>query len=103
MNNFKRFIFLSAVALSSVSFLHGFDNHELSIYDQQFSINDSVLHVHIGDNMWLTMQPQNGGEYKSPSTQYVKTWKCPYCHKHYPEGKACSNKNCPSKYTDEDE
>ena len=102
MNKFKNFIFLWAVMLSSMTFVHAIDDAEFYVYDQQFSIDDSVMHVHIGDNMWLTMHPQNTCEYKSPSTQYVKTWKCPYCHRHYPEGKACSNKNCPSKYTDED-
>jgi len=29
---------------------------------------------------------------------WVKHWKCPYCHINYPEGQACNNPSCPSRY-----
>lgn len=29
---------------------------------------------------------------------WVKHWQCPYCHRTYPEGQACNNSACPSRY-----
>jgi len=30
--------------------------------------------------------------------EWIKHWKCPYCHRNYPEGQPCTNTSCPSRY-----
>jgi hypothetical protein len=73
---------------------------------------EGSFRIHIGGNVWVqtnTMHRDCTGLYtyeseiKMLNGEYQRTWKCPYCHLHWPIGKSCKNKDCPSKYKDDDE
>lgn len=37
---------------------------------------------------------------KAPDANYVKEWRCPYCHHHWRYGQKCENGNCPTTQWD---
>jgi len=72
--------------------------------------SDCAFRVHMGGNEWIEtncIHRDETGFYsltedlihrKDCRSNYEKTWKCPYCYQFWPIGKACQNKDCPSKY-----
>ena len=82
------------------------------IDDEELKAGDEAFYIHVGNNVWLetnTLHRDGTGlftyEYNvcrypgiENKMEYVKKWKCPYCYRMYPVGKACDNKECPSKY-----
>jgi|SRR6185312_9361849 len=83
--------------------------HAERIYidDEEFSAKSTsdYFDVHLGANLWIetnTIYRDGTGMYAQIDAAnlaaYEKKWKCPYCYNLYPVGKACDNKDCPSKY-----
>jgi len=79
-------------------------------FDDLDSQEDS-FHIHIGDNVWIEtsiVHRDETGVYTynaniawmalSPSCEYERKWRCPYCYRYWPLGKTCQNSDCPSKY-----
>lgn len=87
---------------------------EEKIYLNEDEIKNShdSFYIHQGHNVWLqtsTLHRDQTGLYTFSSnlcshfipggkTEYIKTWRCPYCHHYWPIGQKCQNKDCPSKY-----
>lgn len=73
-------------------------------------IGDNMFYMHLGENMWVSTtrlikdktglytMSHNMTRHSSSSMEYVRHWKCPYCHHYWPEGVACQNPKCPSRY-----
>lgn len=80
----------------------------LDLKDVDFS--EDRIYIHLGHNEWMesnTMYADEQGIFTMNSNivcksnvreKYEKTWKCPYCFRHWPVGKPCGNADCPSKY-----
>lgn len=106
------FALLSAFTLTNLPAI------EMPIFSQRIYMDEKDLsndefgfHNHIGENIWIGMETVHRDStglfayecdvFRSEiSTEYEKKWKCPYCHHYWPIGKACGNKDCPSKYKD---
>jgi|HubBroStandDraft_2_1064218.scaffolds.fasta_scaffold00031_58 hypothetical protein len=84
-------------------------NDRIYINSEELDCNEAVFMFHIGENIWLktiALHRDETGLYTFESeieteglkTEYQKMWKCPYCHRYWPIGKACQNPDCPSKY-----
>lgn len=52
--------------------------------------------IHLGSNQWIDREDLNSE--KNIQSGYQNQWKCPYCYMYWPQGRACQNMNCPSKY-----
>jgi hypothetical protein len=68
---------------------------------------DQCVSIHLGGNEWICANALHSDEtgvyvYESDilmdGKEYVKKWKCPYCHFMWAEGERCQNPKCPSKY-----
>jgi hypothetical protein len=74
----------------------------------EVDLSSNIYRIHIGQNIWIEssiIHCDQTGMYtfesdilRSPSCDYEKKWKCPYCYEYWPIGKTCQNKDCPSKY-----
>ncbi len=90
---------------------------KLPMYEKMYLNEDELessqdgFHIHTGDNLWITTDTVTRDEtglytYEfnlktrsdDASKEIEKKWKCPYCFNWWPEGKACANAKCPSKY-----
>lgn len=79
---------------------------------EELDINQEKFLIHIGNNTWIetdSIFKDYTGTYTlecnilksckdSPTMEYKRTWKCPYCHQNWPIGIKCQNEECPSKY-----
>jgi hypothetical protein len=86
------------------------------IDEEEFCYEAGNCWIHLGGNEWIrteTVHLDDTGLYthecsiarfqgkdtpKPSNWWYEKHWKCPYCHKYWPQGKACKNENCPSRF-----
>lgn len=84
-------------------------SERMYIDEKEFDHRDCEYHIHTGENIWIETKAvhMNGTglfTYERDvirsklSSEYIKKWKCPYCHSYWPEGTACQNAKCPSKY-----
>ncbi len=85
-------------------------SEKIYIDDDQLEHKHDCFHIHQGHNIWLeteTVHRDATGLYtheisilrsKLHSTEYKKTWKCPYCHMYWPLGSPCKNVECPSRF-----
>lgn len=105
------FAVLSMVTLTGLSALQIPKLDRMYIDEKEMSADFDSFHLHIGENIWLntnTVHRDSTGLFSyecdiiksDPSLEYEKKWKCPYCFNYWPIGKACQNKDCPSKYKD---
>lgn len=95
---------------SSVSASHFSIKPERIYFDaEEMPMGEDAFHVPVGNNEWVQsscIHRDTTGFFtytsdikREPhSTQYVKEWKCPYCHLYWPIGTPCGNAACPSKY-----
>ena len=100
--------FLWTVFLFSFFALNAYEERFYFNFDEM-DRNDSVFHIHVGENRWIqtkAVQADTTGLftyvsniYTEPgSLEYKKQWRCPYCNMYWPEGTACQNAKCPSRY-----
>lgn len=101
----KRLTFIAAIFFNSLC------AERMYIDEEQFSTKGDSFYIHTGHNVWLetnTVHRDATGLYTFESNlnrsltkmEYERKWKCPYCYMYWPVGKACANKDCPSKYKD---
>lgn len=79
---------------------------------EELDMENDAFMIHIGGNEWIEtnmMYRDATGLYTYDNqiktsvvnrAEYEKKWRCPYCYNYWPEGKACGNAKCPSKYKD---
>ena len=113
---FIGFIFL---AISTVN-INADEIIRIYIDEQELCCEENAFWIHIGGNEWIhtdTVHRDNTGLFThecniarhaftgkdtpKPDNKkhgYEKMWKCPYCHKYWPIGKACENGDCASRY-----
>jgi hypothetical protein len=104
---------IAILSFSSLSAFHIPEKaHSEKIYidEEEFDTKGDSFYIHTGHNVWLqthTVHRDKTGLYTFESNinrstdvkmEYEKKWKCPYCYMYWPVGKACANKECPSKY-----
>ena len=82
------------------------------IDSEELDCSGTRFRIHTGHNMWIeteALYSDNTGLYTMESqilrhttndgrVEYVRQWKCPYCHCLWDEGKSCGNPDCPSRY-----
>jgi hypothetical protein len=84
---------------------------KMYIDEKEMSADEDAYYIHTGDNLWISthsIHKDKQGTYiyrstiacstDQTTTNYEKTWKCPYCYRYNPVGKPCDNKDCPSRY-----
>lgn len=93
------------------SFIYGMEDKIYLDSDEVKSTYDK-FYIHQGHNIWLetnSLHRDQQGLFtftsnltshlaKDNKVEYVKSWRCPYCHRYWPIGQPCQNKDCPSKY-----
>jgi predicted transglutaminase-like protease len=105
-----------AVSLSLITQVYSGEHHyvEEKVYidESEMIAMDDAFYIHTGDNFWISTNSISKDKFgtftyhnsilctnnQTTVIEYQKTWKCPYCYRHYPVGKPCDNKDCPSKY-----
>lgn len=85
------------------------NTHDRVYLDEtEMEVKNGLIHVHTGHNVWIRYKCakiDSTGLY-SYDSQLVRdthnlmerTWKCPYCHRHWPLKTSCQNEDCPSRY-----
>ena len=85
-------------------------SEKIYIDDDQLEHKHDCFHIHQGHNVWLetkTVHRDSTGLFafetsllrsKNLTSEYKKTWKCPYCYRYWPIGTACQNNDCPSRF-----
>lgn len=103
----KKLTVIVVTLLGSLSSLYSQDKFYID-YDS-LNTSEDAFHIHIGQNVWLqtnVVYKDEKGFYALENnlfrlgynTEVERKWKCPYCYNYWPLGKACSNKDCPSKF-----
>lgn len=107
----KKITILSVACLSGVLGLSAGD--KIYIDQAELEHTQNSFKIHEGGNVWIetdTVHRDRTGLYTFEGNivrlwdsdkckaEHQRTWKCPYCHQHWPIGKACQNPDCPSKY-----
>lgn len=99
-----KFLALALITCSSVN------AQRIYISDEDLECSHDRFRIHRGNNMWIeteTIHRDETGLYTLENSiildqgkqgEYQQRWKCPYCYQYWPIGKACQNKDCPSKY-----
>lgn len=103
----SKVILLSFIFLSSLS---AYNSSEKKFYvdSEELNYKNDKFYIHQGGNMWVsadTVHTDDRGVYVyetdlsvSAAGEFVKKWKCPYCHEYWPIGTSCQNPDCPSTY-----
>lgn len=106
LSKIKTLFLLSLLLLTSLSAI----DNKIYIDEEELKSSQDAFYIHLGNNVWLetnTLHRDGTGLYtfntsitssNSPRTEYVKKWRCPYCHHYWPIGQKCQNSDCPSKY-----
>jgi hypothetical protein len=99
----KKFILLSFLCISALS-----AEEKIYVDNSELKSSNAAFLIHQGNNQWIeasTVHRDITGLYiyKSyisinASSNYKKSWKCPYCYMYWPIGQKCGNRDCPSKY-----
>ena len=115
MKRMKHLLLLSAVFFLPIAVnanedlnVDGIPSDRIYIDCDELDSSEDRFRIHMGQNIWMetsTIHRDTTGVYtfesnieRSPTSEYVKTWKCPYCFRFWPLGTACQNRECPSKY-----
>lgn len=104
----KALIFLLSI-FSSFSYIEAYVSPaRIYIDSEEMETNEDRFRIHLGQNVWIeanAMYRDESGMYtldanvlRGLTNQYEKKWKCPYCYRYWPIGRACENKDCPSRF-----
>jgi hypothetical protein len=85
-------------------------SEKIYIDDDQLEYKSNCFHIHQGHNVWLetkSVHRDSTGLFslevnilrcKDLTSEYKKTWKCPYCFMYWHLGSPCKNPDCPSRF-----
>ncbi len=83
-------------------------NDRVYIDESEMEVKNGIIHVHEGHNIWVRYKSatiDSTGLYtherdlvKDCHNIMERSWKCPYCHRHWPLKTSCQNEDCPSRY-----
>lgn len=106
----KSFLYLVLGICLVVTSVYG-TTEKIYIDEQELDMECAEIRIHIGDNTWIQTSTLHNDQYGIYTLEneiiqekeithktYQRTWKCPYCYRHWPIGEKCGNKECPSKY-----
>lgn len=99
----KKLVFLSLMLLTVLS-----ATDKIYLDESELDFIQGKVRFHQGNNVWLeslALRADKTGIFtleqdivKTPQSAYERSWKCPYCYRHWPIGQRCQNPDCPSKY-----
>lgn len=100
---------LLLISLFAFSALNAAD--KVYIDEDELKSSQDAFYVHLGHNVWMHTNHINRDEtglyvyehniarsMTMVGYEYEKKWRCPYCYSYWPQGTACQNKDCPSRY-----